>query len=160
MNICVKKCRRPALRADTAAFNDKLKTTERCGHHLHMVTTCRHSRMKLASVLPRWSSVRALGRRLRPLPDLDPVEAGPTPQAVLPAESAALEAARPFAELGGPAAWPVVGSAGTFVGADRTRMDLLFGRLRERYGDLYRFTQPLRSTETVVVFSSQDAEKV
>ncbi|XP_043220220.1 probable cytochrome P450 12a4, mitochondrial isoform X2 [Amphibalanus amphitrite] len=116
--------------------------------------------MKLASIVPKWSPVHKLSRRLRPLPDLDPVEAGPTPQAVLPAELTELAAARPFASLGGPAAWPVVGSAGAFIGVDRTRLDQLFGRLRERFGDLYRLKQPLRGTETVVAFSSQDAEKV
>lgn len=116
--------------------------------------------MRLASVLSLWPRVRSLGRRLPTSSDLDPDEAGPTPLTVSPSEEAELAAARSFQKLGGPIAWPLVGSAGAFIGADTSRMDEIFSRLRTRHGDLYRLQHPLRGHESVVAFTAQDAEKV
>ena len=116
--------------------------------------------MRLVSAIPKWSSVLALGRRLRPLPDPDPEEAGPTPQAVSPAERAELDAARPFKEMGGPAAWPVVGSLCSFTGADSTCMTEVFKRLRREHGNVFRMQPPLRGGEVVVIYTADDAKKV
>ena len=61
---------------------------------------------------------------------------------------------RPLSEMPSPPAWPIIGHLPLMIKKEnKDRMDKMFERLREEYGDIYRIYSPGMGTSVVICYT-------